>query len=133
MKEKILNILDLLRTYALSKGYIISIFYHEEDSSLMRFANSAISLNTREHLIRMEFTAYDGKKRASYGMITNLSAVDDMKRGIDQAAEMVQHAMPLTYEPTCRFTTQPSAMTLPLMPAWLKSAVRKNWRFSTKW
>lgn len=100
MKEKILNTLDLLRTYALSKGYIISIFYHEEDSSLMRFANSAISLNTREHLIRMEFTAYDGKKRASYGMITNLSAVDDMKRGIDQAAEMVQHAMPLTYEPT---------------------------------
>ena len=30
--------------------------YHEEDSYLMRFANSAISLNTNEHLIRLEIT-----------------------------------------------------------------------------
>ena len=43
-----------------------SFFYHEEDSYLMRFANSAISLNTNEHLIRLEITAYDGRKRASY-------------------------------------------------------------------
>ena len=31
----------------------VAIFYHEEDSYLMRFANSAISLNTNEHLIRL--------------------------------------------------------------------------------
>ena len=100
MKDKILNTLEQLRLYALSKGYTISIYYQEEDSSLMRFANSAISLNTNEHLIRIDITAYDGRKRASYGMITDLSKLEDMKKGIEIAAEMVKHSMPLTYEPT---------------------------------
>lgn len=100
MKELILNTLDQLRQYALSKAYEISIYYQEEDSSLMRFANSAISLNTNEHLIRLNITAYEGRKRADFGMITDLSQLEDMKRGIDTAAEMVKHTMPLTYLPT---------------------------------
>ena len=100
MKDRILNTLDQLRRYALSKGYSVSIYFQEEDSSLMRFANSAISLNTNEHLIRLNITACDGRKRASYGMITDLSRVEDMQRGVETAAEMVKHSMPLTYEPT---------------------------------
>jgi len=100
MKQRILQTLSELRNYALSKGYAISIFYHEEDSYLMRFANSAISLNTNEHLIRLEITAYDGRKRASYEMITDLDKLDEMKQGVDVAAEMVQHVQPLGYEPT---------------------------------
>jgi len=100
MKERILQTLSDLRSYALSKGYVVDIFYHEEDSYLMRFANSAISLNTNEHLIRMEITAYSGKKRASFELITDLEKVKEMKQAIDAAAEMVQHAQPLLYEPT---------------------------------
>jgi hypothetical protein len=64
VKERILQTLKELRAYTLEKGYEIAVFYHEEDSYLMRCANSAISLNTNEHLIRLEITAYDGKKRA---------------------------------------------------------------------
>ena len=100
MKDRIIETLRTLRRYALDKGYEVAIYYHEEDSYLMRFANSAISLNTNEHLIRLEVTAYDGKKRASYELITNLGNLDEMKSGVDTAAEMVVHAMPLTYEPT---------------------------------
>jgi PmbA protein len=100
MKEQIIQTLIDLRRYAVKKGYEITVFYHEEDSYLMRFANSAISLNTNEHLIRLEITAYDGKKRASYELITNLGELEEMKRGIDTAAEMVKHVMPLTYQPT---------------------------------
>ena len=100
MKEKILQILSELRSYALAKKYDISLYYHEEDSYLMRFANSAISLNTNEHLIRLEITAHDDKKRASYEMITDLSKLEEMKQAIDNAAEMVKHVMPLTYQPT---------------------------------
>ena len=66
----------------------------------MRFANSAISLNTNEHLIRLEATAYEGRKRATYEMITDLNQIEAMKQGIDIAAEMVHHAMPLSYDPT---------------------------------
>ena len=100
MKEKILQTLTDLRKYALGKGYDVAIFYHEEDSYLMRFANSAISLNTNEHLIRISITAYEGRKRAEYELITDLSKLDEMKRSVDIAAEMVKHAQPLNYDPT---------------------------------
>jgi predicted Zn-dependent protease len=89
-----------LRTYAKNKGCEIALSYHEEDSYLMRFANSAISLNTNEHLIRLDITAYEGSKRASFGLITDLGKIDEMKTGIDTAAELVVHSQPLHYQPT---------------------------------
>ena len=101
MNERIFQTLRQLRTYALTKaGLDVVIFYHEEDSHLMRFANSAISLNTNEHLIRLNITAYSGQKRASYGLVTDLGKLDEMKQGIDIAAQMVEHAQPLSYKPT---------------------------------
>lgn len=100
MKERILQTLSDLRSYALTKGPAVALFYHEEDSYLVRFANSAVSLNTNEHLIRLEVTAFDGTRKAAYSMITNLDQVKEMKSGIDTAVEMVRHAQPLTYTPT---------------------------------
>jgi PmbA protein len=100
MKERILQTLRDLRAYAIEKGYEVALFYREEDSYLMRFANSAISLNTNEHQIRLEITAYEGRKRASYLLITDLGKLDEMKTAVDTAAEMVQHAQPLSYQPT---------------------------------
>jgi PmbA protein len=100
MQEQIIQTLQDLRRYALGKGFEIELLYHEEDSYLMRFANSAISLNTNEHLIRLEVTAYSGRRRASYSLITNLDKVNEMKSGIDTAAGMVEHAQPLNYQPT---------------------------------
>jgi predicted Zn-dependent protease len=100
VKDRILQTLRELRAYALAKKVEFIFFYHEEDSYLIRFANSAVSLNTNEHLIRLEITAYDGRKRASYEIITGLNQLDEMKRGVDTAAEMVQHAQPLNYDPT---------------------------------
>ena len=100
MKDRILQTLQELRRYALGKPCEVALFYHEEDSYLIRFANSAISLNTNEHLIRLEITAFSGQKRASYAMITNLDKLDEMKQGIDRAAEMVEHSQPLAYQPT---------------------------------
>ncbi len=100
MKTRILETLNSLRHYALNKGYAVDLFYHEEDSYLVRFANSAISLNTNEHLIRLSITAYQENKRASYELITNLDHIDEMKQGIDTAAEMARHAQPLSYRPS---------------------------------
>jgi predicted Zn-dependent protease len=100
VKDKILNTIDELRRYAHQRGHTIELFYHQEDSHLMRFANSAISLNTNERLVRLNITAYAGRKRASYGLITDPSRIDDMRKGIDLAADMVERVHPLTYEPT---------------------------------
>ena len=106
MKDQILQILKDLRAYALEKKFEFTFYYHEEDSYLMRFANSAISLNTNEHLTRLNITAYDGNKRASYELITDLQKMNEMKRGIDIAAEMVGHAQPLMYSPTIPVFTE---------------------------
>lgn len=100
MKEQILQTLRDLRAYAISRNVLADFIYHEEDSYLMRFANSAISLNTNEHIIRLEINAYEGRRRASYAMITSLEKLDEMKQGVDIAAEMVTHAQPLNYQPT---------------------------------
>ena len=100
MRDHIIETLRTLRSYALQQGYEIGLLYHEEDSYLMRFANSAISLNTNEHLIRLEVTAYEGRKRAGYELVTDLSQLDEMKRAIDIAVEMAQHSQPLIYQPT---------------------------------
>lgn len=100
MTDKIISILNELRQFAISHSITAEFFYHEEDSALMRFANSAISLNTNEHLVRLDITAHEGSKRASYSMITSLDAIEDMKQGVLQAAETVKHAQPLSYTPT---------------------------------
>lgn len=106
MKDQILQTLRDLRAYALKKGVETAFFYHEEDSYLMRFANSAISLNTNERLIRLEITAYKDRQRASYGLITALGKIDEMQHGVDIAAEMVEHAQPLSYQPTVPLYTE---------------------------
>ena len=100
MQEQIIQTLQDLRRYALGKGFEVELFYHEEDSYLMRFANSAISLNTNEHLIRLDITAYSGRQRASYALITDLERIDEIINGIDMAAAMAEHAQPLNYQPT---------------------------------
>lgn len=117
MKERILQTLQELRAYALEKDYEVTLFYHEEDSYLMRFANSAISLNTNEHLIRLDITAYKGRKRASYELITDLEKIAEMKQGVDSAAEMVEHAQPLTYQPTIPVFAESFADESPYDPA----------------
>ncbi|MCX7706910.1 MAG: metallopeptidase TldD-related protein [Anaerolineae bacterium] len=100
MREQILQTLHALREYALARGVEADFLYHEEDSYLMRFANSAISLNTNEHLIRLRITAYRGRQRASYDLITGLDKLAEMRQGVDIAAEMASHAQPLSYQPT---------------------------------
>jgi predicted Zn-dependent protease len=100
VKDRILQTLHALRAYARDKGVEATFLYHEEDSYLMRFANSAISLNTNEHLIRLQITAYQDRQRASYNLITGLGKMAEMQQGVDIAAEMVKHAQPLSYQPT---------------------------------
>jgi len=100
MKENIITTLQTLRRYAAQKGVDASFFFHYEDSFLMRFANSAISLNTSEHLLQLGITIYEGRKRVSCQLITELHNLDEMKKEVDRTAEIVKHAQPLNYTPT---------------------------------
>ena len=98
--NQVIELLKQLRQAAVEKGLKALITYHEEDSYLMRFANSAISLNTNEHLISLDFIAFDGNKKVSYSMIADPSDIKSMEKGLDILAEMLPHAQPLSYDPT---------------------------------
>ena len=100
MSNQVIDLLLKLRQAALKRSLQILVSYHEEDSYLMRFANSAISLNTNEHLISLDFIAFDGRKKASYSMIVDPSIFENMEKGLDILAEMLPHAQPLSYDPT---------------------------------
>jgi len=100
MSNKVINLLQQLRQAALERDLQALISYHEEDSYLMRFANSAISLNTNEHLISLDFIAFDGRKLASYSMIVDPADFASMENGLDVLAAMLPHAQDLTYDPT---------------------------------
>lgn len=100
MSNQVIDLLQKLRQSAIKRGLQTFISYHEEDSFLMRFANSAISLNTNEHLISLDFIAFDGRKKVSYSMITDPSDFESMEKGLDTLAEMLPHAQALSYDPT---------------------------------
>lgn len=100
MKEQIQRVLTDLQEYARTKKHNVSFFLHEEDNHLMRFANSSISLNTHEHLVRLSITAHDGRRNASVSLMTDSGRMDEMKRGVDDAVAMVELSQPLSYDPT---------------------------------
>lgn len=100
MSKQVIDLLKRLRQAAIDKGLQAMISYHEEDSYLMRFANSAISLNTNEHLISLDFIAFEGRKKASYSMIADPADIESMEKGLEILAEMLPHAQALSYDPT---------------------------------
>jgi predicted Zn-dependent protease len=100
MDKKVISLLKKVRAYALKKNINLLVTYQEEDSYLMRFANSAISLNTNEHLVRLQLLVMDGRKKASYDMIVDPREFKAVFEGVDKAAQMVKHAAELNYDPT---------------------------------
>ena len=100
MSNQVIDLLKQLRQAAIARKLKVLIDYHEEDSYLMRFANSAISLNTNEHLIRLDYNAFEGRKKVSYSLIVDPSDLESMEKGLDILVQMLPHAQSLSYEPT---------------------------------
>ena len=103
MSNQVIDLLHQLRQAALKRDLKALISYHEEDSYLMRLANSAISLNTNEHLISLDFVAFDGRKKVSYSMIVDPADLVSMEKGLDTLKEMLPHAQALSYDPTFQY------------------------------
>ncbi len=98
--KNIISKLRTLREYALDKGARVHLEWNTEDSRLVRFANSAISLNTTERLTILDVSVYGEDKLASTQSIVDENDLDAMKAAIDKAIEMLEFAVPLTYKPT---------------------------------
>lgn len=91
------NLLADLAAYARAKGHVAEFLFHAEHNSLVRFANSAISLNTTEELVTVSVSVYRENAKGSCALVTDLAAVDGMRKAVDQAAEIARHAVPATY------------------------------------
>ena len=103
MKTAIKELLSNLNSFAISNGILAEFWLHIEQSRLMRFANSAISLNTREDTMNLTIVAYRDNARGSYTLVTNLEQIDAMKEAVLAADAIAQHAAknsyPLTVTP----------------------------------
>ena len=97
MKSESKHLLRDLVSFARGKGIAAQFWLHAEQSSLMRFANGAVSLNTTENLMTLDITAHRGNARGSCSLVTNMTERDRMQSAIIDADELARHAVPLNY------------------------------------
>jgi len=100
MKNKLKKLLTELNSYAKQINVHAEFWLHTEKSSLTRFANSEISLNTSENIISLTITAYRGNSRGTYSLVTNLDEIEKMKVAIKTADEIAKQSMSVNYNLT---------------------------------
>jgi len=100
MKNKMKQLLSELNAFAREINVQAEFWLHAEKSSLTRFANSEISLNTSEDIISLTITAYRGNSRGTYSLVTNLEEKDKMKTAIKTADEIAEQSSPVNYNLT---------------------------------
>ena len=100
MKNKIKKLLTELNSYAKEINVQAEFWLHSEKSSLTRFANSEISLNTSEDIISLTITAYRRNSRGTYSLVTNLNEKEKMKEAIKIADEIAEQSTPVNYNLT---------------------------------
>jgi predicted Zn-dependent protease len=100
MKDQLDAILTDLRECAREQDITAEFWLHTEHSALMRFANSAVSLNTNEDLLTLTVTAYRGNARGTHTVVTGMDQRDVMRAAITDADELAAHATPVNYDVT---------------------------------
>ncbi|RLD08340.1 MAG: hypothetical protein DRI44_09935 [Chlamydiae bacterium] len=106
MKAKIKKLLAELNNFARGKNITAEYLLHAEKSNLIRLANSAVSLNTSEELVKLIVTSRRGRRAGTYSITTDLSAIDRMKSAIVSADEIAQSADEVNYDVTLTPMTQ---------------------------
>ena len=98
--QSVIERLRELRDYALTLGVPVRIDWSAEDSHMVRYANSAVSLNSKEEITRLGVTVYGDHKQASTSLTVDEKDLEAMKGAIDKAVAMLPFASPMTYQPS---------------------------------
>lgn len=96
----VIQTLRELRDYAVSKGVEAEIRWSAEDSHMVRYANSAISLNSHEAISRLQVTVFGDHRQTSASLTMDDEDMETMRGAIDKAAGMLPFASAMTYQPT---------------------------------
>ena len=87
------------RDIARDKGIHASFFLHIENSNLIRIGNSSVSLNTSEHLIRLDVSVQIGRKSGHHTQMGSIESVDSVLRALDIAHDKAVDAFERHYQP----------------------------------
>lgn len=96
----VIDQLQCLRDHALGRGARVQFRWTSEDSRMVRYANSAVSLNAHEAITRLEVMAYGDRRQASASLITDEGNLEAMKATVDKAIDMLPYAAEMSYQPT---------------------------------
>ncbi len=88
-----------IRDYAVEKGIQACFHLHIEKSHLMRIGNSSVSLNTSEHLYRLQIEVLKGRKTGNHTQMGAIESAGYVKRALDIAIEKAEFGFENNYQP----------------------------------
>ena len=89
-----------LRDHALEQGAQVQIRWSSEDSRMVRYATSAVSLNSHEAITRLEVMALGDHRQATASLTADEGDMEAMKATVDKAIQMLPFAPEMSYQPT---------------------------------
>ncbi|NLA96507.1 MAG: hypothetical protein GX838_06675 [Clostridiaceae bacterium] len=98
--QAVIEKLQALRDHALQREADVYIQWSAEDSHMVRYANSAVSLNSHEAITRLQVAALGDHKQTSTRVTVDSQDLEAMKTAIDKAIDMLPFAAPMSYQPT---------------------------------
>ena len=99
LEKRIRDLLLACRDYAKQQGLSAEFSFHRENSSLIRLGNSSVALSTHEALTRLDIQVQDGRKVGSFGMLADITSLDQLKWVLGRATENCRAALDKDYEP----------------------------------
>lgn len=97
--EKTRKLLRTARDNAEAAGLTASFGLHFEKSQLMRIGNNSVSLNTSEHLTRLDIEVINGRRQGSH---THLGAIENgstILAALNIAVDKAKVSKPLNFDP----------------------------------
>jgi len=101
-RQEAREVLQHLIGFARARGIAAEYWLHAEHSAMLRFANSAISLNTTENSTTLSITAHRGNALGTYSVVVPLTQREVLEQAVLTADEIARHAAPVAYTRTFR-------------------------------
>lgn len=97
--SKVFDYIRNVRDKAAVKGINAFFLLHIEKSHLMRLGNSSVSLNTSEHLTRLDIEVLDGKKTGFHSVMGEINSESFVEEALKIAVDKASLAFENNYQP----------------------------------
>ncbi len=98
-KNKAQEIICAVRARAAGRGINASFSLHCEKSHLMRIGNNSVSLNTSEHLTRLDIEVINGRRTGSHTQMGDVTSEEYVEKALQVAVDKAAVASEKDYQP----------------------------------